>query len=72
MWDVDYNKSSHVDSKVVENMLKIIKNFGEIAITRGKKHTFLGMNIRIKEEKKIEIEMKEQLMETIEALGKEL
>ena len=30
MWYVDYNKASHVDSKVVDNLLK--KNFGEIKI----------------------------------------
>ena len=39
---------------------------------RGKKHTFLGMNLRITEDKKIEIEMEDQLMEAIELFGEEL
>ena len=58
MWCVDNNKSSYLDSKVVDNLLEIIKTkFGEIKITRRKKHTVLGMIIRITEDKKIEIEM---------------
>ena len=73
MWCVDNNKSSYLDSKVVDNLLEIIKTkFGEIKITRRKKHTVLGMIIRITEDKKIEIEMEDQLMETIEAFVEEL
>ena len=53
VWYVDDNKASHVDSRVIDNLLDIIKtHFGEIKITRGKKHTFLGMNLRITEDKK--------------------
>ena len=45
---VDYNKASHVDSRVIGDLLDIIKtHFGEIKITRGKKHTFLGMNLLV-------------------------
>ena len=51
VWYVDYNKASHVDSIVIDDLLDIIKtHFGEIKITRGKKHTFLGMNLRIIED----------------------
>ena len=58
MWYVDYNKASHIDLVVIYNLLEIIKkHFGEITITLVKKHTLLGMNIRITEDKKIEIEM---------------
>ena len=53
-WYVENNKTSHVDSRVIDNLLDIIKtHFGEITITRGKKHTFLGMNLRITEDKKL-------------------
>ena len=38
-------------------------------MNRGKKHTFLGININIMEEKQIWLEMKEQLLEAIEAFG---
>ena len=45
---VDDDKASHVDSRVIDELLDTNKtNFKEIKITRGKKHTFLGMNIQI-------------------------
>ena len=51
---VDDKKASHVDSKVVDNLLeRIKKHFGEITITRGKKPNFLGMNTQITNDKKI-------------------
>ena len=69
-WYVDDNKASHVDSRVIDDLLDTIKtHFGEIKITRGNIHTFLGMNIQITEDKKIEIEMEDQLMEAIEIFG---
>ena len=40
--------------------------FGELRVTRGEEHTFLGMNIKVGKHLKIEIEMKDQLKETIE------
>ena len=53
-WYVDDKKASHVDSRVIDDHLDTIKtHFGEIKITRGKKHTFLDMNIQITEDKKI-------------------
>ena len=52
-WYVDDNKASHVDSRVIDELLGAIKkHFGEIKITRGKKHTFLGMNIQLTEDTK--------------------
>ena len=73
MWYVDDNKASHVDSKVIYNLLEIIKiHFGEITIIKGKKHTFLGMNIKMTENNEIEIEMEEQLMKIIDTFGEEL
>ena len=38
-------------------------------VKRGKKHEFLGMNKNITEDKNVEIKMKEQLLEAIEAFG---
>ena len=59
---------SHMEAEVVEDLINDLKNhFGELVMTRGKKHTFWGMNINITEEKKVEIEMKKQLLESIEA-----
>ena len=50
-WYVDDNEASHVDSRVIDDFLDTIKtHLGEIKITRGKKHTFLGMNLQITED----------------------
>ena len=69
LWYVDYNKVSHIESKYVEDLIKDLKNnFRELVVTRGKKHIFLGVNINITEDKKVEIEMKEKLLKAIEAL----
>eukprot|EP00957_Ditylum_brightwellii_P090283 6875761-Ditylum_brightwellii.AAC.1 len=70
-WYVDDNKLSHVDSKVVDDILeKITEHFGELTRTRGDEHTFLGMKLKIKD-KKI-VYMREQLKEAMEAFGEEL
>ena len=72
-WYADDNKASHIDSRVIDDLLDTIKtHFGEIKITRGKNHTFLGMNIQITEDKKIEIEMEDQLMGPLDFLEKNL
>lgn len=72
-WYVDDNKLSHKDPKVVTDVLEIIKShFGDLTISRGKKHTFLGMNITLRKDKKIQIEMKDQLKETIAAFKEDI
>ena len=39
---------SHVDPQVVTDVISLMKShFGELTVTRGKKHRFLGMNIEI-------------------------
>ena len=66
VWYVDDNKVSHVDPLVVTNVIDLMKShFGELTVTRGKKHRFLGMNITINKDKNIEIEMKDQLQEAV-------
>ena len=67
VWYVDDNKVSHVDPLVVTDVINTMKShFGELTVTRGKKHRFLGMNITINEDKNIEIEMKDQLQEAVD------
>jgi len=52
-WYVDDNKVSHVEYDVVTEVLESIeKKFGKMSITRGKKHSFIGMDIDILEDKK--------------------
>ena len=49
---VDDNKISHIDKEVVSDVINdISKHFGELTVSRGTKHAFLGMDIEIKERK---------------------
>ena len=67
VWYVDDNKVSHKDPKIVTQVIDLMKeHFGDLTVTRGNKHRFLGMNITINKGKSIEIEMKEQLLNVIE------
>ena len=71
-WYVDDNKVSHMDSSVVTNILGLIESkFGKLSITRGKDHEYLGMNIKLGV-KKFEINMKQQILEAIEAFGEDI
>ena len=44
------------------------KHVGDLTVTRGNKHRFLGMNITINENKNVEIKIKEQLQEAVDML----
>ena len=58
---------------VLEDLINDLKkNFGELVVTRGKKHTLLGININITEDKMVKIEIKEHLLEAIEAFGENI
>jgi len=47
VWHVDDLKVSHVDPELVIGVLeKLSDKYGEIAITRGREHTYVGMNIK--------------------------
>ena len=64
---VDDNKVSHEDPKVVSRVIQTMKeHFGDLKVVRGTKHTFLGMNIEILKDKKVQIDMREQLQEVID------
>ena len=52
MWYVDDDKVSHVDDKVVTEVIDLMKgHFGDLTVTRGKTHHFLGMNMHIHDKK---------------------
>ena len=73
VWYVDDNKVSHQDPKVVTRIItEIEKHFGELKKTRGAEHNFLGMNIKLRKDKKIEIAMKQQIQDAIESLGEDI
>ena len=54
MWYVDDNKVSHTEAKVVEDLINnLINHFGELVVTRGKRHKFWCVNIDITEFKSL-------------------
>ena len=63
---VDDNKISHVDASVNSDVLNILKGrFGDLTITRGKQHKFLGMGMTFNDNGTVKIEMKKLLSDTI-------
>ena len=69
-WYVDDNKISHVNPNVVTDLIKRIEaRFDEMTVTRGKEHTFLGMEFVINDDGTVQISMKDYLTESIEESG---
>ena len=67
------NKVSQRHPKVVQNILSIFKEyFGDLTVNNSREFDFLGMNIKIREDMKIEMEMKSQIEEAIEWLGEDI
>jgi hypothetical protein len=71
-WYVDDNKISHVNPKVVDEIIeKIESKFGKMSQTRGEAHDFLGMNITFKD-KKVKIGMKKHILKAIDAFSDDI
>ena len=73
---VDDNKISHKDPEVVQQVIdQLSKKFGKLTVNKvkpNKPFDFLGMNVTLREDKKFEIEMKDQLREAISWFGEEI
>jgi Reverse transcriptase (RNA-dependent DNA polymerase) len=66
-WYVDDTKISHVNPDVVTRIIDILEgHFGKMTVTRGKEHTFLGMNIVYTEDRTARITMKQYLQEALD------
>lgn len=67
VWYVDDYKVSHVDSDTVSWILgKIEDRFGELSITRGRSHIYVGMDIDYKGDDSVEILANEYIKESIQ------
>ena len=72
-WYVDNNKRSHVDPKIVDGIInKIEEKFGKMTVTRGKKHTFVIMDIEFATDKCVKILMHPYLREAITEFGEDV
>ena len=74
VWYVDDVKVSHMEQSVLDDITDMMQeHFGKMDIVKGDEHSYLGMNITINRKKKIiEIDMKQQLLEAIEAFDGEI
>jgi hypothetical protein len=72
-WYVDDNKISHVNPRVVTDVVtKIEERFGKMTITRGKEHVFLGMHITYLENGTAQLRMADYLKEAISEFGESI
>ena len=72
-WWVDNNCLTHLSDKVLHRIIKRIKlKFSKMAVTRGDKHTFLGMKLRFPGDGTVQINMKEYILEGIEVFNQSL
>ena len=71
-WYVDDLKISHVDAKVVSEIIKAIEDkFGKMTVTRGKKHSYVGLEIEIVG-KEVKICTKAHITESFEMFGEDV
>ena len=55
---------------MIDELLEVFKTeFGDLTITRGKKHKFLAMTLSITDDTRLEIEMKDQIEEAFDMFG---
>ena len=66
-WYVDDTKISHEDPKVVDWVIqKIEEKFGKMSVTRGKKHTFVGIDIEFHDNGTVSLSMLDYVKECID------
>jgi hypothetical protein len=72
-WYVNDNEVSHVDDNI-NNMIvdKVEEKFGKLARSKGKKHTFFGMDIEFIGNGKLTIATPQHIEEAIEKFGEDL
>ena len=62
MWYFDNNKVSHLDEEVKTNVIEgISEHYGNLAVSRGKKQRFLGMDIEFLADGKLSLFMKDYI-----------
>ena len=70
---VDDNKISHKNPEVVKKVISELEtHFGKLTVESGSKFNFLGMDVNITKDRKIEISMKKQIQEAIQWYGEDI
>jgi hypothetical protein len=72
VWHVDDLKLSHMDPKVIDDIIKSLKDeygkVGEMTVRRGKVHEYLGMTLDFSEKGKFIISMEDYITEVMRDL----
>jgi len=72
-WHVDDLKISHVENPVIDDILKKLGDkYGELTVTRGKVHDYLGMLIDYSAEGEVKIYMTNYVNDAIESFPEEI
>ena len=72
-WYVNDSKISHIQSKVVDSTVNMIKsNYGNISITRGKSYVYIGIDVEFIIGGKITLHQPKHLRECIEDFGENI
>ena len=73
MWYFDNNKVSHLDEEVKTKVIeRISEHYGNLTVSRGKKHRFLGMDIEFLADGKLSLFMKDYIEESIDLFGEKI
>ena len=65
-WHVDDLKISHVDQQVLEDLVDELEvKYGKMTVTRGRKHTYVGIDIIYNDDGTVTIDMIEYLKEAV-------
>ena len=69
-WYVDDSIISHVNPKVVDwVIMKLEERFGKMKVKREKLHNFVGMDIKMKENKTVGISMKDYIRDSFDVFA---
>jgi len=72
-WYVDDMKISHKKSKTVNRIIRQMEEkFGKMTITRGNKHTFVGIDIEFKRNGTVALSMEDYIKECVNTYGDEI
>lgn len=72
-WYVDDAKISHRDPRVVTWIIKENKkHFGALSLTRGKKHTYVGMGFQLLGDGSLSIPGKGYILEVVQDFGEDV
>ena len=72
-WHINYNKVSHVSKEVFHEIMEVLEgNFGKFTKTEGNKHEYLGMNIELRNDGKVEIDMIKHIEKIISEFSEEI